>query len=221
MPLLNATVYYSKVRLAVNLLPLLKNAPNLRRAVAVFAAGLEGQVAVDDMDGREISVVRNRDNLASMTTLAFDKLSQEAPDVSWVHDWPGFVKSGLWDSMPGSLGVMVRRIIPILGFFFYMNPEECGQRQVFMSTSARFPPASSEGGSHGTASGVGLVNDLSLAKSIDGKLGGGIYSVNEHGDAVADKTLDRLVNYKKDGTQDKVWQYTMETFRRVTGKQRL
>ncbi|RFU25717.1 hypothetical protein B7463_g10615, partial [Scytalidium lignicola] len=221
LPLLNATIYYSKIRFAVNLIPLLQNAPSLRRVVAVFAAGLEGQVAVDDMDGREISVTRNRDYIASMTTLALDKLSQESPDISWIHDWPGFVKSGLWHSMPGILGVVVRIIMPILGFFSYMKPEECGQHQVFMATSARFPPASSEGSSHGLANGVGLVDDLSPAESINGKLGGGMYSVNEHGDAIVEKILNLLVNYKKDGTQDKVWQYTMETFRRVTGKERL
>lgn len=225
--LINAVIYYSKIRFAVNLLPLLKSAPGLRRVVSVFAAGLEGKIVADDLDGNKSSLIAHRDNVASMLTLAMVKLSEDAPQVSWVHDFPGFVESGLWESAPGLLGVVVRTVVWALGRFFYMDPEECGLRQLFMATSARFPPAGSSAaaaaaaGEDTTASGVGLVDDLTVVTALNGKPGGGIYSVNEHGDTIPDKKVAMLRRYMTDGTKDVVWRHTMETFRRVTGKERL
>lgn len=224
--LINAVIYYSKIRFAVNLLPLLKTAPGLRRVVSVFAAGLEGKVVPDDLDGNKSSLIAHRDNVASMLTLAMVKLSEDAPQVSWVHDFPGFVESGLWESAPGLLGVVMRTVVWALGRFFYMDPEECGQRQLFMATSARFPPsrsaaAAEAAGEDATASGVGLVDDLTVATALDGKPGGGNYSANEHGDTIPDKKVAMLRRYMTDGTKDVVWKHTMDTFRRVTGKEKL
>lgn len=215
---INSVVYYSKVRFAVNLLPLLNNAPVLRRVVCCFAGGLEGKVVTDDLDGRTTSQIAYRDNLASIVTLAVVKLSEDAPRVSWVHNFPGFVESGLWESMPGVLGTIVRTIVWALGRFFYMNPEECGQRQIFMATSARFPSAAASGDED--APGVGLVDNLAQAMSLDGNSGGGAYSINEHADPIPEKKALMLRGYTTDGTKEAVWRHTMETFKRVTGKER-
>ncbi|GAD95663.1 hypothetical protein CHGG_07650 [Paecilomyces variotii No. 5] len=217
--LLNAAVYYSKIRFAVNLLPLLKNAPVLRRVVSVFAAGLEGKVVVDDLDGRKISRLSHRDNLASMLSLATVQLSEEVPEVSFVHNFPGAVESGLWESMPGFLGVIIRTLAWVLGRFWYMDPEECGQRQIFMATSARFPAATM--GDDGNANGVDLLDGMIPAVSLNGNSSGAAYSVNEHADAISEKKADLLRRCKSDGTQDVVWRHTMETFKRITGKERL
>lgn len=219
IPFSVAVFYYSKVRFAVNLLPLLKEARALRRVVSLFGAGLEGKVLVDDLDGRKSSALKARDNKVSMTSLTLDKLSKENPDVSWIHAWPGFVDSGIWDGLPGFIGIVFRTLMPLLGFFFYMNPEECGQRQTFISTSSRFPSAS--GDKMGAANGVGLVDNIGTIMSINGKVGGGSYSVRETGDAVDEKKISLLVDYENDGTQDIIWKHTVETFQKVTGKERL
>ncbi|KAF3401132.1 Oxidoreductase andH [Talaromyces pinophilus] len=57
-------------------------APILRRCVFVFGSSLEGKVVTDDLDGRNISLLRNRNVRSSVTTLAIDKLSQEDPEIS-------------------------------------------------------------------------------------------------------------------------------------------
>ena len=196
---------------------MMKKAPGLRRVVAVFGAGLEGKVAPDDLDGRQNTMIRHRDNIASMSTLALDKLSQENPEISWIHNWPGFVEGGIWESLPGLPGVLMRTAVWLFLHFFYMDAEECGQRQMYMATSARFPPGSA--GGNGAANGVSLVDDTVPAKSIDGKPAGGFYSLTEHGDPIPDKKINLLLGYKKDGTQEVVWKHTMETFERVTGKE--
>lgn len=115
----------------------MKKAPILRRCVFVFGSGLEGKVVTDDLDGRNLSLLRNRDLMSSMTTLALDKLSQEGPEISWIHDFPGFVESGIWDGMEGAYGSVFRSIMSVLGRFWYMKPENCGQRQLFMATKCQ------------------------------------------------------------------------------------
>lgn len=157
----NANFYYSKVRFAVNLIPHVKKAPILRRGVFVFGSGLEGRVVTDDLEGRNISLLRNRDLMSSMTTLAIDKCSQEVPEISWVHNFPGFVESGIWDGMEGVFGNVFRLVISILGRFSYMKLEECGQRQLFMATSTRFPPAKA---SNDDETGVPLIGGLRRLK---------------------------------------------------------
>lgn len=63
--------------------------------------------------------------------------------------------------------------------------------------------------------GVSLISGLRPIKAINGKEGGGSYTVNEHGDAVSDKVVNLLAGYKTDGTQDTVWRHTLETLREL------
>lgn len=196
----------------------MRNAPILKRAVFVFGSGLEGKVVTDDLEGRNLPALRNRDSVASMLSLATDKLSQEAPEISWVHNFPGFVESGIWDGLEGLFGIIIRTIMSIIGRFSYMNPQECGERQIFFATSTLFPSAKVVGGPE---NGVPLVAGTRPVMSINGEEGGGSYTVDQNGDAVADKVLKRLADYRTDGTQAIVWKNTFETFQKITGKERL
>lgn len=218
LPSKNAIFYYSKVRFAVNLIPYIKKAPILRRCIFVFGSGLEGKVVTDDLNGRNLSSLRNRDSMSSMTSLAIDKLSQEAPEISWIHNFPGFVESGIWDGMEGAFGSLFRSSISILGRFSYMKPEECGQRQLFMATSNRFPPAKA---SNDEETGAPLIGEFRPIKGINGEEGGGSYTVNENGDPVSGKVMNLLAGYRTNGTQDIVWRHTLGTFKRITGAERL
>ncbi|KAJ9292582.1 hypothetical protein DTO271G3_8651 [Paecilomyces variotii] len=53
------------IHVAVNLLPLLKNASVFRRFLSVFDAALDGKVVIDDMDGRKSSQLSHRGTFAS------------------------------------------------------------------------------------------------------------------------------------------------------------
>jgi hypothetical protein len=153
-----------------------------------------------------------------MISLAVDKLSQEAPEVSWIHDHPGLVESGLWQGIQGLSGIMIRAVFSVLGRFVYTTPEACGERQMFMATSARFPPASSSEEAE-----KGFLPDdtkVGVVMSINGREGGGSYTVTDGGDAVAAKALNLLSGYIQDGTQDAVWKHTLETFKSITGHER-
>ena len=121
----NAIFYYPRVRFTVNIIPYMKKARILRRCVFVFGSGLEGKVVTDDLEGRSLSLLRNRGLMSSMTTLVLDKLSQEGLEISWIHNIPGFVESGIWDGMEGAFGRVFRSIMSVLGRFWYIKPEEC------------------------------------------------------------------------------------------------
>jgi hypothetical protein len=106
----------------------------------------------------------------------------------------------------------------VLGLFWYMKPEECGQQQLFMATSHRFPPAKALSDDE---TGVSLVGGLRPIKAINGKEGGGSYTVNERGGAVSDKVMNLLAGYRTDGSQDTVWHHILDTLKRITGAERL
>lgn len=90
---------------------------------------------------------------------------------------------------------------------------------MFMATSACFPPAKGEDNKE---NGIPLRSDgIKPAISINGKAGGGSYTVNESGDAVVPKVQDILAGYIADGSQDAVWQHTLATFQRITGSEQL
>lgn len=62
--------------------------------------------------------------------------------------------------------------------------------------------------------------DFARSQPSTGK-GGGSYTVNEHGDDVSDKVMNLLACYRTDGTLDTVWRHTLDTFKRITGAERL
>lgn len=56
------------------------------------------------------------------------------------------MESSILNGISGALGVTFCALLPIMGFFFGMSPLACGGRQIFMVTSARFPPTSEDNG---------------------------------------------------------------------------
>src|SRR5690348_14255133 len=81
------------MRFITNLLPQLHAATGLRRVVNTFAGTKEGAVYLDDMECRHGSLLRMRGHLTSVTTLTLEELAKSAPDVAFVHDYPGPVRT--------------------------------------------------------------------------------------------------------------------------------
>jgi len=74
--LLVALANYSHIRFIVNLLPLLQQAPALRRVVVVFAGGKEGPIDSSDFQGRRVPFLSARGHLCSIITLAWKRWQQ-------------------------------------------------------------------------------------------------------------------------------------------------
>ncbi|KAK4666636.1 hypothetical protein QC763_302000 [Podospora pseudopauciseta] len=214
-----AVTYYSRIRFIVNLLPLLQKASHLRRVVTVFGAGKESLLDGDDFPlfpGRyhQAGPLQTTDHgsLSTMMTLALESLALEAPNISFVHSFPGFVKGSSTNSSPKTGGV-IRAVFKVVGALPLF---EAGERHLFLATSARFPARDGVHSRIPTA-GVGLGKGVSVARGTDARDGSGVYSVNFDGESVAFKVQDTLQQLRDRDMVRRVWQHTIKEFTRVTG----
>jgi hypothetical protein len=148
-----------------------------------------------------------------MITLALESLAKKAPRIAFIHDYPGFVKTGLARGTKGPAMAVMIGVSKAIGAFLNIPFEEVGERQVFFLTSGRFPPLDEAS----SGAGVSLAQGIQLASGIDGKLGSGVYSVDFRGETGNAKVYELLAGMRKDGFSDQVWRHTEEAFIRVTG----
>ena len=196
-----ALAVHARNRFISNLMPLINNATALRRVISVFIATLEGEIQMDDFQGWHMRLMANRDHAASITTLSLESHHKENPDVSFVHNFPGVVKSGITRGTSGPVLTALRALIRVFGSLFYMPPDEAGDRHVFLATSARYSAGSSD-----PAAGVPLsvVDGLSLARGTDGGFGSGVYSINASGESAGPKVEEALASLRSRGMMEKV-----------------
>ncbi|KAL4890672.1 hypothetical protein BDV59DRAFT_183895 [Aspergillus ambiguus] len=206
----HALRYYSRMRFVQNLLPLLNASKTPARVVTVLAAGQEGQIAEDNFDLQKAwSFGKAATYAATMNSLAIEHLSSQHPSISFAHVFPGIVRTPLMNSSFGSIAGSV------LGFLsrpFSVSVQESGERNLFISTSAAYPPAAPATPSN---VGVPLVEGVQTSTASNGQVGGGSYLLNYDG---ADVTNGKLMNeYRQKDFARKVWEHTEATFKKVLG----
>jgi hypothetical protein len=211
-----ALAYYARTRFILNLLPLLRQAPSLRRVVTVLAAGHEGPIDADDFQSRNVPLRNVRGHNVSMTDLMLEHMATLAPEVSFVHDYPGPVKSGFGRETNSVLMKVAITIFKIVGPLVYVPIRESGERHLFFATSARYPPWSGVEAVGVPASGEGAVSG-----GTNGELGSGVYAVNWDGESAKPKSLQVLATMRNEGMVEQLWQHTMAEFKRVTGSESL
>ncbi|THY62930.1 hypothetical protein D6C97_03076 [Aureobasidium pullulans] len=196
-----AIAVHARNRFINNLLPLINNATSLRRVISVFIATLEGEIQMDDFQGWHMKLMANRDHAASITTLSLESHHKDNPNVSFVHNFPGVIKSGITRGTSGVVLTALKAVVRIFGSLFYMPAEEAGDRHVFLSTSARY-----SAGEKDEAAGVPLsvAPDLSFARGTDGKLASGVYSINASGESAGEKVENALASLRSRGMTQKV-----------------
>lgn len=153
--------------------------------------------------------IKIRGHVASMITLANGVLARQAPNVSFVHDFPGSIKTGF--GRESKVVMAVFNAVWGLGVRF-LSPDECGENHVFFCTSAAYPPAAGAG-----AAGVALADAVTTVTGYDGKRGSGNYSIDEKGESASKKVQELLAGMIKKGVQDKLWQHTEAEFVRLCG----
>ncbi|KAK6003802.1 hypothetical protein QM012_009573 [Aureobasidium pullulans] len=204
-----ALAVHARNRFISQLLPLINNATSLRRVVSVFIATLEGEIKMDDFQGWHMKLMANRDHAASITTLSLESHHKDNPNVSFIHNFPGVVKSGITRGTSGPVLTALKAVIRVFGSLFYMPSEEAGDRHVFLSTSARYLA-----GLEDSAAGVPLSCDLSVARGTDGTVGSGVYSINASGESAGPRVEEALASLRSRGMMEKV----MDTIRTDTEK---
>jgi hypothetical protein len=208
-----ATQYYARIRFTMNLLPQLKAATTLRRVVSVLAGGHEGQIHEDDFQARKMSIFSLRGHVVSMTDMAFENLAAQAPEVSFINDYPGAVKTGLHREAEGVLMTLLVWVLAIIGPFIYIPIRESGERHLFFATSAKYPARLGQG-----AFGVSLGDGVEVAKGLDGETGSGVYSIHWSGEHSGEKVVRLLDSLRGQGMVQKVWAHTVGEFGRIMGE---
>jgi len=198
------------MRFTQQLLPLLNSEPSqLSRVISVLSPGEES--ATFDLNNLGLSTnfsLRNAANHAiTMTDFAFEELAKENPNVSFVHTFPGGVRTGFVKEA----GFAVRaaaNLVAVLGSRWMTPVGESGERHLYAATSARYPPKS------GSEAGVDAGGE-GVLKGSAGETGSGAYLVGSWNDFRAnEKVLEEL---RKKGAGSTIWAHTMETFRAVRG----
>ncbi|KAK5634787.1 hypothetical protein RRF57_010500 [Xylaria bambusicola] len=198
--LLAAINYYARIRFITNLLPLVQRASGLRRIVGVGGGSHEDEIDRNDFPALTIPIEKLRGHLTSLVTLGIEGVARGAPEVSFIHDYPGTVKTKLLDIYPEE----------VLKTFEYVPIDECGQRHLFLATSARFPPA------NGTVMGVPLEDGVEIAVGTSGAVGSGVYSVGVDCESASSAVLAVLKGMRERGLVEEVRLHTQDELRRIT-----
>ncbi|KAI9757431.1 MAG: hypothetical protein M4579_003447 [Chaenotheca gracillima] len=206
-------LHYSRARFIQNFLPLLQRATALRRVVTVLAAGTEGPVDTNDFQGWNIPLMAARGHGSSLVTFSLEAFAKQAPEVSFIHVHPGPVKTGIARGTSGALMTTMKVVFTVLGPLVNMDLEECGERHVYLATSARYPPA--VGGD--AASGVPLGKGVAVVRGTIGKSGSGVYAIDKSGDSVGPKMEENLAKLRQGGLADTIWAHTQEEYKRIEG----
>lgn len=194
--------YHTRLRFTVNLLPSM-SAP-YSRVVSILAGGQEAPIDLDDLELRKpgaYGVLKAGGTAAAMTTLMFQKLAKENPQVGFIHAFPGLVRTGLLSrGSSGVLGMLLKWVVQPLTGFMGMTIAESGERFLCYATSDRFAGPS-----------VDAKDAAKLAKPIVP----GCWILNADGKAVGNEKV--LSDLKSQGGEDRVWEHTIAEWKRVLG----
>lgn len=217
------------MRLTSNLLPLLRNARS-SRVLSVLAGGQERRLLTDDLGLKENYSIRNViDQTTTMHTLAFEQLSHDNPSISFLHAYPGWVKTdivkNLFSAAPPppqqhwSLIHYLRRlagnwlVLPIFNLVA-TSVQECGERQFFHATNARYACRDQQQQHDIDAvtatSTTSVLRDTFAACSVPGN---GVYRVLANGETLSDNRV--LGPYREDDMVEKIWEHTVDVFEKV------
>ena len=202
------------MRLLYNLLPLLERSPSAR-VVSIFAAGYEGNLYPSDLSLRShYGVFNNISHVAFMTTFFFEEIVARNRSVSCIHVFPGLVKTAEFENglFPDWLKWIFKWIFLPLITPLTLSVLECGERNLFHSTSAKYPaPQPSDQG--GPAM-VPLPKGVEIATGVDGQKGSGVYAVDWNGEIM--RKLEGVYRgWREKGLREKVWEHTMKVFEAV------
>lgn len=154
---------------------------------------------MDDFQAWNLNRPAHQAHDASITTLMLEAFHSSAPGVSFVHNFPGAVVSGIARGSIGPLMRFLKTIWAVLGPLVHIPLVEAGDRHVFLCTSARF-----SAGPDDEAAGVPLPDGLEFARGTDGKNASGVYSIDSSGESANSKVEKLLARLRSQGLVQKV-----------------
>ncbi|KAF2668603.1 hypothetical protein BT63DRAFT_425902 [Microthyrium microscopicum] len=204
--------YYSRMRFIIQLLPLLLES-TIGHVVSVFNPKLEGKVILDDLSLREpknFAFKIGASHLVHLHTFFFENLAQRhARKLSLIHLFPGLVltNAAYNGNLPTWMKMLWRYVVAPLSGWRAVPKAECGARILFL-TSPKYPARSMNAGGD-----AHTVDDLEVATSSDGIVGGGAYRIDLDGETIA--TGEAYETAKAAGMYDLVYEHTMKAFKEI------
>ncbi|KAK9235145.1 putative oxidoreductase ENV9 [Lipomyces kononenkoae] len=207
-------LYYSRMRFVTQLLPLLLASPLSGRVVSVFGPGRDTKLVLDDLSLRKqenFGFGNLGSHAAFMTTFFFEKLAASHPGkLSLSHYFPMLVITPAFKG--NGVPTWFKRVFVVVGPLFRLlsiSPKECGDRVLF-HTAPRFPARSSDAEAKSPAK----FENVKVALSSDGTLGGGAYRTNWNGEVVPLGKGYKQIH--KDAVSKTVWDHTMRVFQDIS-----
>ena len=144
-----ALSYHNRIRIVNNLLPLLQRSSR-PRILSVLNGGNEQALIEDDLGLERNWAPRNIINQSTtMMSLMFERLSSENQQMTFMHAYPGLVKTEIISGMtplPGAtiwnriMLASLRGLMAVLMLIVGIEARDCGQRQAFHLTDDTFGP---------------------------------------------------------------------------------
>lgn len=193
------------MRFIKNLMPQLTRATNnksstsgISRVITVLGAGHETKIDVDDLDLKQKYSLNSCDvHATTMSSLMVGEFASRYPSTTFIHTYPGIVKSGISREAGPIVGRFVRAVM-FLGRPWMVGEQESGERHLYVATSDVFPSSS-------MARGQSRVDSVESTR--------GAYLVNWDGSEVGNRRL--LDEYHTSGVGRQVWDHTEDMFQTV------
>ncbi|MCJ1268498.1 hypothetical protein MMC22_008386 [Lobaria immixta] len=198
------TNYYSRLRFTTQLLPLLEAAsPELSRVVSVLAAGEESSILeLENLGLKQGFTLRKAAaHATTMTSLAFEETAKKHAGTSFIHAFPGGVKTGFFKES-GAITKLGAKLLMTVASPWTTDITESGERHLYAATSGVYPARENDGGVE--------IGGESIKKGSNGEVGNGAYLLGSDGERRAnDKGLQEL---RERGAGKTIWQHTMQIF---------
>lgn len=200
--------YYSRMRFVNNLLPQLTAASaskaGLSRVVSVLGPGHEGKLVENDLDLKHnFSLGNCASHSIILNDFAAEELAKANPATAFVHTSPGIVRTGVMNN-GGVLLKTLAKIAFVALAPFAVGSEECGERNLYMATSDRFPSKAQAGEAK---------EDVAIG--ADGVKGSGAYLLNWDQKPVGGKILAQL---RAKGFGKTAWEHTLDMWKQAEAK---
>ena len=179
--------YYARMRFVSNLLPLLRQSPR-PRVLSVLAGGREKALHEQDIGlDQQWSPIAVVNHTTTMTSLAFEHLAEKNERVTFLHSYPGLVRTDIFARLtpPESSGLVWRvtlacicGLVAMVMLCVGMPVEECGERQAFLLMTDRYGP------------GAWRINSSSEQISVPGV----------------------LKRYREGSWSERIWEHTIRVF---------
>lgn len=179
--------------------------------VSVLGAGDESSsINLSDLDLKQNFSMKNAmTHGIVMTDFAFEEAAKQYPGTSFIHCFPGFVKTGFMRDS-GPLVRLAGSLITSPMLPFGVSITESGERHLFAATSGVYPAREKKNGG-GTERPAGE----DMKKGSDGVAGSGAYLIGWNGEMRANEKVLKALREK--GAGEKIWDHTLEMFRSVRG----